>query len=242
MRPVEPRNLDHDSRVIFSNLMEAMSLGICDASTWLQAYRERITVVNHVVSSPKCEEVHSELKSVVASLKAIIGGQGWRVQRSLRFTLPSKYWSTAISDWKAVSGTGLTGRTMKVLKLQAANPFIALHQLTDTSSQSLVTGRDILQVPAHGKLARTAALPTSTARTCWTTSSGTMRLIRRNGTRRWPCWLALCRGARRGLSRRPRRGPERSRCPRVPALRRSAGRRRRRHDLERLGLQHGVGQ
>ena len=97
-------------------------------------------------------------------------------------------------------------------------------------------------VTALGKLARTAGLPTSTPRTCWTTSSGTMRLIRRNGTRRWPCWLALCRGARRGLSRRPRRGPERSRCPRVPALRRSAGRCRRRHDLERLGLQHGVGQ
>ena len=73
-------------------------------------------------------------------------------------------------------------------------------------------------------------------------SSGTMWLIRRNGTRRWPCWLALCRGARRGLSRRPRRGPERSCCPRVPAPRRSAGRRRRRRDLERLGLQHGVGQ
>ena len=97
-------------------------------------------------------------------------------------------------------------------------------------------------VTAHGKVARTAGLPTSTPRTCWTTSSGTMRLIRRNRTRRWPCWLALCRGARRGLSRRPRRGPERSRCPRVPAPRRSVGRRRWRHDLERLGLQHGVGQ
>ena len=36
MRPVEPRNWDHDSRVIFSNLMEAMSLGICDASSWLR--------------------------------------------------------------------------------------------------------------------------------------------------------------------------------------------------------------
>ena len=97
-------------------------------------------------------------------------------------------------------------------------------------------------VTANGKLARTAGLPTSTPRTCWTTSSGTMRPIRRIGTRRWPCWLALCRGARRGLSRRPRRGPERSGCPRVPALRRSAGRRHRRHDLERLGLQHSVGQ
>ena len=42
-------------------------------------------------------------------------------------------------------------------------------------------------VTALGKLARTAGLPTSTPRTCWTTSSGTMRLIRRNGTRRWPC-------------------------------------------------------
>ena len=99
-----------------------------------------------VVSSPKSEEIHSWLKSVVASLKAIAGGQGWRVQRSLEFRLSSKYWSTAISDWKAVSGTGLTGRTMKVLKLQAANPFIVLHQVVDTSSQSLVTGRDIVQV------------------------------------------------------------------------------------------------
>ena len=49
-------------------------------------------------------------------------------------------------------------------------------------------------------------------------------------------------GAKRGLSRRPRRGPERSRCTRVPALRRGAGRRRRQHGLERLGLQRGVGQ
>ena len=97
-------------------------------------------------------------------------------------------------------------------------------------------------VTAHGKLARTASLPTSTPRTCSTTSCGTMRLIRRNGTRRWPCWLALCRGVRRGHLRQPRRHPERSRCPRVPALRRSAGCRRQRHGLERLGLQHGVGQ
>ena len=96
-------------------------------------------------------------------------------------------------------------------------------------------------VTAHGKLASTAGPPTSTPRTCWTTSSGTMRLIRHNGTRRWPCWLALCRRARRGLSRRPRRGPERSCCPRVPALRKSEGRRSRRRNLEQLGLQHGVG-
>ena len=126
--------------------MEAMSLGISDASSWLRAYRECISVVNHAASSPKSEEIHSELKSVVASLKAIAGAQGWRVQRSLEFRLSSKYWSTAISDWKSVSGTSLTGGTMKVLKLQAANLFIALHQVTDTSSQSLVTGRDILQV------------------------------------------------------------------------------------------------
>ena len=39
-------------------------------------------------------------------------------------------------------------------------------------------------VTAHGELASTAGPPTSTPRTCWTTSSGTMRLIRRNGTRR----------------------------------------------------------
>ena len=97
-------------------------------------------------------------------------------------------------------------------------------------------------VTARGELARTAAPPNSGPRTCRTTSSGTMQLIRRNGTRRSPCWLALCRGARRGPSRRPRRGPERSCCPRVPALRRSVGRRRRRRDVERLGLQHGVGQ
>ena len=109
MRPVEPRNWDHDKRVIFSNLMEAMSLGICDASSWLQAHRECITVVNHVVSSPNSEEIHSELKSVVASLKAITGGQGWKVQRSLEFRLSSKYWSSAMSDWKSVPGTGLTG-------------------------------------------------------------------------------------------------------------------------------------
>ena len=45
-----------------------------------------------------------------------------------------------------MSGTGFTGRTMRVLKLQAPNLFIALHQVTDTSSKFLVTGRDILQI------------------------------------------------------------------------------------------------
>ena len=146
MRLVEPHNWDHDSRVIFSNLMEAMSLGISDVSSWLQAYRECISVLNIAASCPKSVEFLIELKSVVASLKAIAGGQGWKVQRSLEFRLYSKYWSTAITDWKAVSGPGLTGRTMKVLKLQPTNPFIALHHVTDTSSQSLVTGRDIQQV------------------------------------------------------------------------------------------------
>ena len=95
-------------------------------------------------------------------------------------------------------------------------------------------------VTARGKPGSTAGPPTSTPRTRWTTSSGTMRLIWRNGTRRWPCWLALCRGARQGRSRRPRRGPERSCCPRVPALRRSKERRSRRRNLEQLGLQHGA--
>ena len=42
-------------------------------------------------------------------------------------------------------------------------------------------------VTALGKLASSAGPPTSTPRTCWTTSSETMRLIRRKGTRRWPC-------------------------------------------------------
>ena len=96
-------------------------------------------------------------------------------------------------------------------------------------------------VTARGEPASTAGPPTSGPRTCWTTSSGTMRLIRRNGTRRWPGWLALCRGARRGRSHWPRRGPKRSCCPRVPALRRSEERRSRRRNLEQLGLQHGAG-
>ena len=95
-------------------------------------------------------------------------------------------------------------------------------------------------VTARGKPASTAGPPTSTPRTRWTTSSGTMRLIRYNGTRRWPCWPALCREARRGLLHRPRRGPERSRCPRVPALRGGKERRSQRHSLGQLGLRHRV--
>ena len=146
MRPIEPHNWGHDNRVIFSDLMEAMSLGISDVASWLQAYRECISLVNSAVSCPRSGGVLTDLKSVVPSLKAIAGGQGWKVQRSLEFGLSSKYVSTAISDGKSVSGPGLTGHTMKVLKLQAANPFIALHQVTNTSSQSLVTRRDILQI------------------------------------------------------------------------------------------------
>ena len=95
-------------------------------------------------------------------------------------------------------------------------------------------------VTAGGKPASTAGPPTSTPGTRWTTFSGTMGLIQHNGTRRWPCWPALCQEARRGPSRRPRRGPERSRCPRVPALQGGKQRRSRRHSLGQLGLWHSV--
>ena len=95
-------------------------------------------------------------------------------------------------------------------------------------------------VTARGKPASTAGLPTYTPRTCLTTSSGTRWLIQHNGTRGWPCWPALCREARRGLSHRPRRGPERSRYPRVPALQGGKERRSQRHSLGQLGLRHSV--
>ena len=97
-------------------------------------------------------------------------------------------------------------------------------------------------VTARGKPASTAGPPTSTPRTRWTISSGTLRLIRHNGTRRWPCWPALCREARRGLSHRPRRGPERSRCPQVPALWGGKERRSQRHSLGQLCLRLSVEQ
>ena len=48
-------------------------------------------------------------------------------------------------------------------------------------------------------------------------------------------------GGQAGRPRRPRRGPERSCCPRVPALRRGEERRSRRCNLGQLGLQHGAG-
>ena len=63
-------------------------------------------------------------------------------------------------------------------------------------------------VTTRGEPASTAGSPNSTPGTCWTTFSGTMGLIRLNGTRRWPCWPAFCQGAKRGLSHRPRQGPE----------------------------------
>ena len=67
-----------------------------------------------------------------------------------------------------------------------------------------------------------------------------MGLIQLNGTRRWPCWPALCQEAKQGLSHRPRRGPERLRCPRVPVLREGKERRSRRHSVGQLGLRHCV--
>ena len=91
-------------------------------------------------------------------------------------------------------------------------------------------------VTARGEPASTAGPPTSTPGTCWTTFSGTMGLIRVNGTTRWPCWPALCKGAKRGLSHRPKQSPERLRCPRVPVLREGKERRSRRHNVGRMGL------
>ena len=76
--------------------------------------------------------------------------------------------------------------------------------------------------------------PTSTPGTSWTTFSGTMGLIQLNGTRQWPRWPALCEEAKRGLSHRPRRGPGRSRCTRVPVLRGGQG-------ASQSAAQHGAG-
>ena len=60
--------------------------------------------------------------------------------------------------------------------------------------------------------------------------------VRLNETRRWPCWPASCQGAKWGLSHRPRQGPERLRCPRVPVLRKGKERCSRRHSVGRMGL------
>ena len=91
-------------------------------------------------------------------------------------------------------------------------------------------------VLARGEPASTAGPPTSTPGTCWTTFNWTMGLIRLNGTRRWPCWPALCQEAKRGLSHRPWQGPQRLRCPQVPVLRERKERRSRRHSVGRMGV------
>ena len=91
-------------------------------------------------------------------------------------------------------------------------------------------------VAARGEAASTAGPTTSTPGTCWTTCCGIMGPTRLNGIRRWPCWPASRPEAERGLSHRPKQGPERPRCPREPVLRGGKGHRSRRHKVGRMGL------
>ena len=91
-------------------------------------------------------------------------------------------------------------------------------------------------VTARGGPVSTAGPPTPTAGTCLTPLSGTMGLIRLNGTRQWSCCPALCQGAKRGLSHWSRQGPERLRCPQVPVLQGGKGRHSWQHSVGRVGL------
>ena len=91
-------------------------------------------------------------------------------------------------------------------------------------------------VAARGEPASSAVPLTSTPGTFWTTYCGIMGLTELNGTKRWPCWPALCPQAKRGLSHRPNQSPERSRCPRGPVLRRRKGHRNWQRTVERAGL------
>ena len=56
------------------------------------------------------------------------------------------YWQLMIRNWKSVSGTGLQGNTLRLLKLKKSSPYKVVHTVLDTSPGQLATGLEVLRV------------------------------------------------------------------------------------------------
>ena len=146
LRPVTPLRWDGSQKKMFSDIMEAYSASpLVSTEEWLHTMREVIVLANQEFMK-SASEPESDDREIIRRLKTVVQGKGWKVRDVIQQSLTAKFWEATIENWKQVARRGLQGRTLKVLRLQAANPFLKMHKVADTESGEVVEGSDILRV------------------------------------------------------------------------------------------------
>ena len=149
-RPVAPVPWPGPVKTVFSDVMEAFSQGCSDLGTWLHLYRDVVSLGNQIVENDKhgvqSDSGQADFREVLRDMQLVVTGQGWR-QADRRLQRQSEaYWQLMLRNWKAVSGTGLQGNTLRLLKLKKSSPYKIVHTVLDNSTGQLVSGLDVLAV------------------------------------------------------------------------------------------------
>ena len=144
-KPVTPLQWDKHHNVMFSELVEAFTGRRTTPQQWMQMIREAVVIVNREFRNQLETETKDD-RETIRQLKRVVQGKGWKVRDKVQQSLTDKYWETTVQQWRQVSQPGMAGRTLKVLRLKAANPFKILHQVEDTDRQCTVEGKEILTV------------------------------------------------------------------------------------------------
>ena len=102
--------------------------------------------MEEVKSKEKLVHGQQDIREVLWDMQLVVTGQGW-VQADKRAQRQSEaYWRLMVCNWRAVSGTGLLGNTLRLLKLKNSSPYKIVHTVLDISTGQIVSGLDVLKV------------------------------------------------------------------------------------------------
>ena len=161
-KPVTSLQWDKHHNVMFSDLVEAFSGGRTTPQQWMHVMREAVVIVNREFRNQLDTETKDD-KETIRQLKRVVQGKHWKVRDRVQQSPTAKYWETTVKQWREVSQPGMAGRTLKILRLKAANPFKIVHQVEETDRQCTVKGNEILTVVSKECLKKYAVHTTRVA-------------------------------------------------------------------------------
>ena len=149
-RPVTPVRWPSRVKATFSNVLEALSQGCSDSALWLHMYRECVCRGNQIVEGVERSDQpvmgRKDFRDILKDMQIVVTGQGWAQADKREQRQSEAYWRLMIRNWKSVSGTGLQGNTLRLLKPKKSSPYKVVHTVLDTSSGQLAKGLEVLRV------------------------------------------------------------------------------------------------
>ena len=149
-RPVTPVRWPSTVKTMFSDVLEALSQGCSDSTLWLHLYRECVCLGNLLVEGVERSDQpvmgRPDFRDILKDMQIVVTGEGWAHADKREQRQSEAYWQLMIRNWKSVSGTGLQGNTLRLLKLKKSSRYKVVHTVLDTSSGQLATGLEVLRV------------------------------------------------------------------------------------------------